>query len=173
MHQENTDNLKPKMKSTYLAVVIGVIVIGLAVFFTYSSDQAKIRGFNFGNSLQAIQDELKQIQTEFYSKKAMFDEGTIPREEFLEFSELHLQRMRDILGRYDELTPPESFANSVELFKISTKKQIESDRYLIEWIRTNDTSNKIRSDLLLQESFENEMAALASFTKAKNNAGQD
>jgi hypothetical protein len=80
--------------------------------------------------------------------------------------------MEDILGRYDDLTPPQSFANSVELFKLSTQKQIESDRYLIEWIRTNDTSNKVRSDLLLQESFEDEMAALASFTKAKNSAGQ-
>lgn len=165
--------MKAKIRTTYLAVGIGVIVVGLAIFFTYSADQAKIRGFNFGNSLQTIQDELKQTQTEFYSKKTMLDENTISKEEFLEFSELHLQRMQDILEQYDELTPPESFASSVELFKMSTQKQIESDRYLIEWIRTNDTSNKVRSDLLLQESFENEMAALASFTKAKNNAGQD
>jgi hypothetical protein len=43
---------------------------------------------------------------------------------------------------------------------------------LAESIRTNDTSNKVRSDLLLQESFDDEMAALASFTKAKNSAGQ-
>lgn len=166
------DGLRSKVKTTYLAVSIGIIIVGLAIFFTYSADQAKIRGFNFGNNLQAIQDELKQVQTEFYSKKTMLDENTISKEEFLEFGDKHLQRMEDILVQYDGLAPPESFANSVELFKISTQKQIESDRYLIEWIRTNDTSNKVRSDLLLQESFENEMAALASFTKAKNNAGQ-
>ncbi|MEM3065228.1 MAG: hypothetical protein QW177_07640 [Candidatus Nitrosotenuis sp.] len=157
-----------KVKTTHLAIGVGIIAVGLAIFFTYSADQAKIRGFNFGNNLQTIQDELKQIQTEFYSKKAMLDENSISREEFLEFGDKHLQRMEGILERYDTLVPPESFANSVELFKISTQKQIESDRYLIEWIRTNDTSNKVRSDLLLQESFENEMAALASFSKAKN-----
>jgi hypothetical protein len=161
------------VKPTYLAIGVGVIIVGLAVFYTYAADQAKIRGFNFGNNLQAIQDELKQIQTEFYSKKTMLEESAISKEEFLEFSDLHLQRMQEMLVRYGSLTPPESFANSVELFKISTQKQIESDKFLIEWIRTNDTSNKVRSDLLLQESFENEMAALASFTKAKSNAGQN
>lgn len=164
--------MRSKVKTTYLAVGIGIIIVGLAIFFTYSADQAKIRGFNFGNNLQAIQDELKQVQTEFYSKKVMLDENTISKQEFLEFGDMHIQRMEDILGRYDDLSPPESFANSVKLFKLSTQKQIESDKYLIEWIRTNDTSNKVRSDLLLQESFENEMAALASFTNAKNNARQ-
>ncbi len=158
---------------TGVAIGVGVIIVGLAIFFTYSADQARIRGFNFGNNLQAIQDELKQTQTEFYSKKALFDENSISKQEFLEFSESHLQKMQEIFEKYDELTPPESFANSVELFKISTQKQIESDRFLVEWIRTNDTSNKVRSDLLLQESFENEMAALASFTKAKNSVGQN
>jgi len=53
---------------------------------------------------------------------------------------------------------------------MSTQKQLESDKLLIEWIRTNDTSNKIRSDLILQESFENEIAALDSFNKAKSGA---
>lgn len=158
---------------TGIAIGVGVIIVGLAIFFTYSADQARIRGFNFGNNLQAIQDELKQTQTEFYSKKALLDENSISKQEFLEFSESHLQKMQEIFEKYDELTPPESFANSVELFKISTQKQIESDRFLVEWIRTNDTSNKVRSDLLLQESFENEMAALASFTKAKNSVGQN
>ena len=36
---------------------------------------------------------------------------------------------------------------------------------------TNNTSQKVRSDEILQESFENEMAGLASYNQAKNNAG--
>ena len=74
-----------KVKTTYLAIGVGLIVVSLAIFYTYSADQAKIRGFNFGNSLQAIQDELKQVQTEFYSKKTMMDENSISKEEFLAF----------------------------------------------------------------------------------------
>jgi hypothetical protein len=163
--------LKSKTKTTYITIAVGIVVVGLAIFYTYSADQAKIRGFNFGNSLQLIQDELKQVQTEFYSKKSMLDENAMSKEEFLAFSETHIQRMQQVLAKYNSLMPPDSFANSVELFKTSTQKQIESDKLLIEWIRTNDTSNKVRSDLLLQESFEDEMAALASFTKAKNSAG--
>jgi hypothetical protein len=50
---------------------------------------------------------------------------------------------------------------------------LESDQYLVEWIATNDTSHKIRSDALLQESFENEIAGLALYNEAKNNAGQN
>lgn len=164
--------MKSKSRTTYIAVGIGILVVALAIFFTYSADQAKIRGFNFGNNLQTIQDELKQIQTEFYSKKAMLDENTVSKEEFLSFSQTHIQRMQEVLTKYETLSPPDSFTNSVELFKISTQKQVESDKLLIEWIRTNDTSSKVRSDLLLQESFEDEIAALASFTKAKNLAGQ-
>jgi hypothetical protein len=163
--------LKPSTKTTYIAAAVGVIVVALSVFFIYSADQARFRGFNFGNELQTIQDELKQVQTEFYSKKTMLNEKTISKDEFLAFSENHLQKMRHLLLRYDDLLPPDSFASSVKLFKSSTQKQIESDEFLIEWVRTNDTASKVRSDLLLQESFEDEMAALASFTKAKNSAG--
>jgi len=164
--------LKPNAKTTFVAAGIGVLIVAISIFFIYSADQVRLRGFNFGISLQTIQDELKQAQTEFYSKKTMLDEKTISKEEFLVFSATYLQKMREILSKYDKLSPPESFAKSVELFKISTQKQIESDEFLIEWIRTNDTSNKVRSDLLLQESFENEMAALASYTKAKSSSGQ-
>jgi hypothetical protein len=163
--------LKPGTKTTYIAAAVGVIVVALSVFFIYSADQARLRGFNFGSELQTIQDELKQVQTEFYSKKTMLDEKTISKDEFLAFSENHLQKMRHLLLRYDDLLPPDSFSSSVKLFKSSTQKQIESDELLIEWVRTNDTASKVRSDLLLQESFEDEMAALASFTKAKNSAG--
>jgi hypothetical protein len=161
------------LKSTYLAIGLGIIIVAIAIFYFYSADQAKIRGFNFGNSLDAIQDELKQIQTDFYSKKRLLDESAITKEEFLEFSKEHVKRMEGVLSKYEALVSPDSFTKAVELFKTSTQKQLESDRFLIEWIRTNDTSDRVRSDLLLQESFENEMAALSSFEKAKNPSGQD
>jgi hypothetical protein len=161
------------LKSTYLAVGVGIIVVALATFYFYSADQAKIRGFNFGNSLDAIQDELKQVQTDFYSKKRLLDENAITKEEFLKFSDEHIKKMEELVSKYESLASPESFTKAVELFKTSTQKQLESDRFLINWIRTNDTSDRVRSDLLLQESFENEMAALSSFEKAKNPSGQD
>lgn len=162
-----------RSKTTYLAIAGGIGIIALAIFFTYSADQAKNRGQYYGDSLKLIQEELKQTQTEFYSKKTMLDEHTITSEDFAAFGKTHIQKMNEILAKYDMLSPPEAFVKSTQLFKASTQKQIESDESLIEWIVTNDTSHKIRSDLLLQESFENEMAALASFNQAKNNAGQN
>ncbi len=160
-----------KTKTTYIAAGIGILIITLGIFYTYSADQAKIRGFNFGNKIQAIQDELKQVQSEFYFKKSMLGENQMTKDEFFEFTQKHFQKLEEIISKYDSLSPPDSFAKSVELFKISTQKQLESDRHLVEWLKTNDTADRVRSDLLLQESFEDEMAALASFNKAKNPAG--
>lgn len=162
-----------KPKTTYIAAAVGIGIIVLAIFYMYSADQAKNRGKIFGDNLQTIQDELKQIQVEFYSKKTMLEERTMTQEEFAEFSKIHIEKMKQILAKYDALLPPESFAKSVELFKLSTQKQLESDQYLMQWIATNDTSDKIRSDSLFQESFEDEMAALESYNKAKNSAGQN
>ncbi len=160
-----------KTRSTYVAVIAGIIIIAISVFFVYSSDQAKNRGRIFGDQLQVIQDELKQTQDEFYSKKSLFDEGSFTREEFTLIGQEHIKKMNQILAKYDTLLPPDSFVKAVTLFKTSTEKQIESDQHLIEWIMTNDTSQKVRSDELLQESFENEMAGLVSFNQAKNKAG--
>ena len=78
-----------------------------------------------------------------------------------------MSKMEKLILRYDLLTPPDSFATSVELFKLSTHSQIESDKSLIEWVKTGDENAKIRSDDLFQESFEYEMAALTKFNGAK------
>ena len=64
---------------------------------------------------------------------------------------------------------PDIFSGSVKLFKLSTETQLESDQHLINWIKNDDQSEKIRADELLQASFEYEMAGLASFEKAKRN----
>lgn len=147
--------------------------MGIAIFFAYSADQAKIRGQNFGNSLQMIQDEMRQLQDEFYSKKAMMDEKIITKDEFLLFSQTHLENMNGVLQKYDQLNPPDAFSTSVRLFKMSTEKQLESDQYLIQWIENGDEADKVRSDILLQESFADEMAGLASYSKAKERSDQN
>jgi uncharacterized membrane protein len=163
--------LKQKTKKhsvrIYVAIIIGVIIIGLTVFYTYTADQAKIRGYTFGNNLQMIQDDLKKIQTEFETQISMLEEGSSTRDEFLEYSKKHFSDMEELVLRYDELSIPDSFVVSVNLFKLSTKTQLESDQHLVHWIETGDDAAKIRSDALFQESFEYEMAALASYNNAK------
>jgi hypothetical protein len=160
-----------KTRTLYIAIAVGVAIVALTILVTYTADQGRLRGQYFGNSLQAIQDDLKQTQGELYSKKTMLDEKSITPEEFSAFADEHVKKMKDILPRYETLNPPESFVTAVEFFKISTQKQIESDELYIDWIKTNNTASKVRSDLLLQESFENEMAGLGAYNKAKNNAG--
>ena len=148
-------------------VIIGVLIISLAVFLSYSADQAKLRGYEFGNKLQTIQDDLKKAQDEFESKVAMLNNNTLSKEKFVDYSKTHFEQMDEIIHRYDRLATPDSFVNSVKLFKLSTQSQLESDKQLVQWVQTGDESAKIRSDNLLQESFQYEIAALASFNSAK------
>ena len=135
--------------------------------YNYSAEQTKIRGFNFGNNLQVIQEDLKKIETDFQSEIIIFQEGETSLKEFLEFSDKHVSKIEELILRYDELEPPNAFTSSVELFKFSSQSQLEADKEIINWIKENDESAKIRSDALLQDAFEYELAALAKFNAAK------
>ena len=150
-------------------VVIGIILVGASIFYFYSAEQAQIRGLNFGNELQYIQDELKNEQSEFYSKVSMWKEKSISKEQIMKYANMHLVKMNDIIAKYTELQMPDAFSGSVKLFKLSTETQLESDKHLINWIENGDETEKKRAEELLQASFEYELGALSSFEKAKNN----
>ncbi len=162
---------KDKGFRKYAIIITAVLIIVLTVFYSYSADQAKLRGYEFGNNLQMIQDDLKKLQIDFESKVTMWKENDLSKEEFLVYVQTHFQQMEDLILRYDKLSTPDSFVSSVKLFKLSTQTQLESDKQLVEWIKTNDDSARVRSDSLLQESFEYEMAALASYNLAKGQSG--
>ena len=162
---------KDKGFRKYAIIIAAVLIIGLTVFYSYSADQAKLRGYEFGNNLQIIQDELKKLQIDFESKVTMWEENDLSKEEFLVYAQTHFQQMDEIILRYDKLATPDSFVSSVKLFKLSTQTQLESDKQLVEWVKTDNDSARVRSDSLLQESFEYEMAALASYNLAKEQSG--
>ena len=167
-HVEKLTKLKKKKQTTLYAVIaIGVIIIALSMFFVYSNDQAKERGKAFGKALEFIQDDLRKLTHSFDSKVSMFKQGDIDKKMFLEFAEKHEHEMEKIILRYDNLQIPQTFVPSVELFKLSAETQFESDNYMIEWVMTGDETAHIRSDSLLQQSFEYEMAALSKFKLAQ------
>jgi len=157
---------KSKKQNIILASVAIIIVVAIAGY-NYSVDQTKQKGFKFGNDLQKIQEDLKQLQIEFDSQVTQWKEGDLTKQELLEYSKTHIEKLQSLILRYGELTPPKQFSPSVELFKLSTQSQLDSDSEFIEWIKTNDTSHKIRSDSLLQESFEYETSALGEFNAEK------
>ena len=160
--------MKKSKKQNIIIVVIAVIIIGAITGYNYSVEQTKQKGLKFGNELQQIQEEVKQLQTEFNSKITQWEEGDLTQQELLEYSKTHIEKMQNAILKYDDLIPPKQFAPSVELFKLSTQAQLDSDEELIEGIKTGDQSHNIRSDSLLQESFEYEMMALGEFNAAKS-----
>jgi len=151
----------------YAAILVGVIIVAMSIFFVYSSDQAKMRGEAFGKALEFIQEDLRKLTHSFDSKVSMFKQGNIGKDMFLEFAEKHEREMEKIILRYDNLQIPQTFVSSVELFKLSSETQLESDKHMMEWIMTGDETARIRSDSLLQQSFEYEMAALSKFKLAQ------
>lgn len=161
---------KTGKKGIYVVIVLGAIVISLAIAAGYYTDQARLSGQKFGNNLEQIQSELKKQTTYYESQIILWQEKNLTKEEILQVSKDHLSKLTEILAKYDILVPPASFAPSLELFRLSTQSQLESDTLFMEWLQTGDNSTKIRSDQLLQQSFDYETSALASFNKAKNSS---
>jgi hypothetical protein len=154
----------------YAAISVGVIIVALSIFFVYSSDQAKERGKAFGKAVEFVQDDLRKLTHSFDSKVSMFKKGVISNGEFLEFADKHEREMEKIILRYDNLQIPQPFVSAIELFKLSAETQLESDKHMIEWVRTGDDTAHVRSDQLLHQSFQYEQAALYEFELQLRNA---
>ena len=156
-----------KSKSKFPSIIIGAVIIGIIVFYFYSADQAKIRGFAFGNEIQSLQEEVQNEQGQFISSIAKWNENTISDDEMIRIGEKHLETFNVLLGKYDELQQPDTFSRSVKLLKLSLEYQIESHEHRLNWIKNGDDLELVRSQELTQLSFEAEQAGLKSFNDAK------
>ena len=160
--------MKKNKKQNITIAAIAILIIGAIIAYNYSADQTKQRGFQFGNELSQIQKDVAELQTKFYSEKIQWEEGDITKEELLKYyEEEHVTKFKEIISRYDELDAPESFESSVELFKISSETQLQSDIEYIKWIADGDKLAKIRSDTQIQEAYEYENLGLTEFQLAK------
>ena len=157
---------KNKIQNITIAA-IGIIIIAGIVAYNYSSEQTKQKGFQFGNDLAQIQQEVAELQAKFYSEKIQWDEGDITKEELLAYYDEHVEKFEKIISKYDNLSTPELFESSVELFRISSETQLKSDVEYIKWIETGDESAKVRSDAQIQEAYEYENLGLVEFQLAK------
>ena len=117
--------------------------------------------------LEEIQNEFKTLQTGFYSERAKWEEGDIERKDLLEFYDRHVESFEDAIDTYDALEPPELFEGAVELLRLSSQAQLDSDLEYIKWIRDGDEAAKARSDALLQDALEYELLGLVEFYSAK------
>ena len=156
----------------HIAIVAGVILVILTIAVNYYLDQSKISGQRFGDQLAQIQTDLKNETLNFDSQLTQYKNGEISQDQMLKITDEHIPEIQKILSRYDELKAPDSFGPSLQLFKLSTQAQIESDQNLRDWIATGENSTKTKSDQLLQQSFQYEMSALQSYNNAKSAGAQ-
>ena len=159
--------MKKKKIQNIIILSVAIVIISSIIAYNYSTDITKQKGLQFGNELSQIENELSDIQGQFYSEKTKWNEGDVSKEELIEFYKNHVNDFREIILKYDELSPPELFKSSVALLKISAETQLESDLQFIQWIKTGDESAKIRSDALIQEAYEYQNLGLVEFQTAK------
>jgi len=145
---------------------VAVIITGI-VSYNYSAEQTRQKGFTFGNELEKIQTDVKDLQSQFYSEKAQWEEGSITKDELFQYYEKHVVEFEEIISKYDNLVPPEAFESAVDLLKLSSQTQLDSDKQYIEWMRTGDESFKVRSDSQYQQALEYEMTGLVEYYSAK------
>jgi hypothetical protein len=151
-----------------MAIAGGVITIALVILVNYYLDQTKLSGQRFGDQLAQIQQDLKNETLSFDAHLTQYKSGQISKDQMLKITDEHIKAVQNILPRYDELKAPDLFAPSLQLFRLSTETQIESDNTLREWIITGNNATMEKSDQLLQQSFQYEMNALQSYEKAKS-----
>jgi len=157
---------KNKKQNIVILVVVAVIITGI-VSYNYSAEQTRQKGFTFGNELEKIQSDVKDLQSQFYSEKAQWEEGSITKDELFQYYEKHVVEFEEIISKYDNLVPPEAFESAVDLLKLSSQTQLDSDMQYIEWMRTGDESFKVRSDSQYQQALEYEMIGLVEYYSAK------
>jgi len=157
---------KGKKQNIVILAIFAAIIVGILIY-NYSAEQTRQRGFVFGSELEKIQNEVKDLQTEFYSKKTQWGEESITKEELYNHYEHHIKKFEEIIAEYDKLVPPDSFKPAVDLLKLSSETQLDSDKQFIEWVKTGDESFKIRSDSQIQEALEYEMSGLVEYYSAK------
>lgn len=159
-------------RNLQVAIIIGVAIIAVVIAVNYNLDQANLNGRRFGEDLSLIQSDLGNETAAFDANLTMYEKGQISKDQMLNITDSHLAKMQSILVRYDSLNPPESFAPSLQLFRLSTQTQLDSDNLLKEWIQTGDNSTRTKSDQLLQQSFQYEMNALQNFNSEKTSNSQ-
>jgi len=157
---------KKKRQNIIILVILAAIIAGI-VSYNYSAEKTRQEGFLFGNELEKIQTDVKELQTLFYSKKAQWEEGSITKDELLEHYEKHIEEFEEIISQYDKLVPPKTFQSAVDLLRLSSQTQLDSDKQYIVWMKTGDESFKVRSDSQYQQALEYEMSGLVEYYSAK------
>ncbi len=155
-----------------IAIGSGVAIIAIVIIVNYYLDQTALSGQRFGDQLAQIQTDLKNETQNFDANLTQYKHGQISRDQMLQITDVHILAVKNILPRYDDLKAPELFKPSLQLFRLSTETQIESDEALRGWIATGDNATSAKSDQLLQQSFQYEMNALQSYESAKTGGSQ-
>ncbi len=155
-----------------IAIGSGIAIIAIVILVNYYLDQTSLSGQRFGDQLAQIQSDLKNETQSFDQHLTQYKNGQISKDQMLKITDDHISAVKNILPRYDDLKAPELFRPSLQLFKLSTQTQIESDETLREWIVTGNNATSAKSDQLLQQSFQYEMNALQSYETAKSSGSQ-
>ena len=71
--------MKKKKIQNIIIALIAIFIIGSIATYSYSVEQTKQKGLQFGIELEQIQEEVQKLQIKFYSEKTRWNEGDISK----------------------------------------------------------------------------------------------
>ncbi len=155
-----------------IAIGSGIAIVAIVILVNYYLDQTSLSGQRFGDQLAQIQSDLKNETQSFDQHLTQYKNGQISKDQMLKITDDHILAVKNILPRYEDLKAPDLFRPSLQLFKLSTETQIQSDETLRDWVVSGDNATRAKSDQQLQQSFQYEMNALQSYESAKTGGSQ-
>ena len=75
--------MKKKKIQNIIILSAAIVIISSIIAYNYSTDITKQKGLQFGNELSQIENELSDIQGQFYSEKTKWNEGDVSKEELI------------------------------------------------------------------------------------------
>ena len=153
-------NSKP-VKILFIVCII-IIVCGYVLYINNNELNIE-KCITLYNELEFLQNELNIIQSEFEKKIEEFKNNSMSKEKIASYSNEYNKNLKILSNKYDSLETPVNLLNSINLFKLSIDAQQKSNNLMIKWMYGNNQNNLIRSDYLLQNSFEYESGALSLY----------
>jgi len=145
------------------SIIMIMIIICVSILYIYNNETNIEKCEVLHTKFEILQNELNASQNNFENQIKMFKHNSLNKEKIMQDLQKHNKNLEGLMAKYNDLKAPSDLMNSVNLFKLSLVAQYESNYWMIKWVHTNNQSDLIRSDYLLQNSFEYESGALSMY----------
>jgi hypothetical protein len=159
---------KSTKRSRLLLIFGGILAAALgASWMIMSQVTSQVESSDdYIRTIQSISDQSKSFTQSYEDSIGKWRDGKIDRGEMLQITDDHLGRLEGLLGRLDQINPPERFRMAHQFTMDSLTNELESDRHMRNYVDTGNEDEYQKSVEFLQKAFDYETRAFAEFGRA-------